>query len=168
LRKAKDICGLPVIEVSGGRRLGVIRDIVIDRDGTASGLVVETEMMFSSAHWIAWHRVLAFGDDAVTITDEEAVQPLSDKTGHFFVQQECPKLTGLPVMTRNGQQLGIVTDVYFSKEMDKRIIGFELSEGFLSDLKEGRKWLPAPREATWGEDVILVPVRCQEQVEQLI
>jgi uncharacterized protein YrrD len=167
LRKAKDICGLPVIEVAGGRQLGTVKDILIDPQGNADGVLMETKMWFSSARWIPWEQVLAFGEDAVTISDEDAIAPLPDKTGYFYLQQESPKLAGLPIMTVNGQQLGIMEDVYFSAEMDKRILGFELSEGFLIDLKEGRKWLPAPRDATLGADVILVPVRCQEELEQL-
>ncbi|MOA67251.1 hypothetical protein D3C78_1943430 [compost metagenome] len=51
--------------------------------------------------------------------------------------------------------------------MGRQIIGYEISEGFISDLKEGRKWLPMPEKVTIGEDAVIVPIHCIEEVDEL-
>ena len=66
----------------------------------------------------------------------------------------------LPVVTVHGEQLGRVSDVYFDDLQGTQIVGYELTDGFIADMMEGRKWLPAPRkldDVMLGEDVIIVP-----------
>jgi uncharacterized protein YrrD len=72
------------------------------------------------------------------------------------------KLKGLPVITVNGRQLGFLEDVYFEEKLGRKIEGLEISDGFISDLKEGRKRLPAPDEATIGDDAVIVPASWSE------
>lgn len=67
----------------------------------------------------------------------------------------------------NGQQLGVVEDVYLDAKTGKKVIGYELTEGFISDLKEGRKWLPMPDSVKVGEDALIVPVRASEALEEI-
>ena len=71
------------------------------------------------------------------------------------------------MITVGGHELGMVEDVYLDQNWGKQIVGYELSEGFISDLKEGRKWLPMPDSATKGEDAIIVPGHCAQEVEEL-
>jgi uncharacterized protein YrrD len=66
----------------------------------------------------------------------------------------------------NGNQLGIIEDVYFSKKLGNKIKGFEISEGFISDLTEGRKWLTLPDSVTRGEEAVIVPAHCEEEVTE--
>lgn len=67
-------------------------------------------------------------------------------------------------MTTNGQKLGHITDVYFMEELGK-IIGYEISDGFVSDITEGRKIIQIPNKIIFGEDAILVP---KDEVKEVI
>jgi uncharacterized protein YrrD len=75
-------------------------------------------------------------------------------------------MKGTPIITVEGHQLGMVEDVYLQQDLGKQIVGFELSEGFLSDIRDGRKWLPLPKEAISGEDAIIVPLHCTQELEE--
>ncbi|PYI53464.1 PRC-barrel domain-containing protein [Paenibacillus flagellatus] len=163
MRRAQDIMGLPVIEIEAGKQVGTAKDFLIDRDWNLQGVLLESKHWFASPRYVAWDDIVSIGADAVTIGNEEAVRSWDDESDTFGLLNGNFKLKGMPVITVNGDQLGLVEDVYFGEKMDKKIVGYELSGGFISDIKEGRKWLPSPESATIGEDAVIVPVGCVAQ-----
>nr|WP_253944867.1 hypothetical protein [Paenibacillus sp. NEAU-GSW1] len=61
-----------------------------------------------------------------------------------------------------------MSDVYFYPFQGTQIIGYELTDGFISDLMEGRKWLRAPDDSDavlLGEDAIIVPAVSETELE---
>jgi len=164
LRRAQDIIGLPVIEIETGKQLGTAKDVLIDRDWNVQGVLLDAKHWFGSLRYIDWDDCISVGDDAVTVKDEQVVREREDDQADTLLLLNGEfKLKGLPVITVTGEQLGLVEDVYFAKQMDKKIIGYELSGGLITDLKEGRKWIPAPEEAKIGEDAVIVPIHCVVQ-----
>jgi uncharacterized protein YrrD len=168
LRKARDIVGLPIIDVESGKQVGHVKDLLLNEDWQIEAILLECKHWFSSPTYIEWNDILAFGEDAITIPDVQAVKPLDQHLPFISLINGQRKVKGLPVITVNGQQLGIVEDVYFEQQMGKHVIGYELSEGFITDLREGRRWLPIPDNVTQGEDAIIVPVYCNEQLKDII
>ncbi|GIP31437.1 PRC-barrel domain-containing protein [Paenibacillus sp. J2TS4] len=166
MRRANDMLGLPVIDVQSGKQLGTVKDLLIDPEWLVQGIILDTRHWFSSPRFILWEDIASYGEDAVTVEGEDVIRMEEDTPDSWVLLSGSGKIIGLPLLTVNGQQLGRVEDVYFSPKMDKKIIGFELSEGFLSDVKEGRKWLPAPAQATMGQDVIIVPVSSKDELEE--
>lgn len=165
MRRAQDLMGLPVIDRTTGRRLGVVKDVLLSEGKQAAAIVLETRSWLSSLRYIDWERVESFGDDAVTVPDANAIRSGEDGRIGEPIALRCGKrkMQGLPLMTVQGDQLGTVEDVYFDEKMDKRVIGFELSEGFWADVTEGRKWLPAPDDTVYGEHAIVVPASCKHE-----
>ncbi|WP_409341598.1 PRC-barrel domain-containing protein [Paenibacillus sp. MBLB4367] len=167
LRKAYDILGLPVIEVNHGKRLGTAKDFWLDAEMHAQGVVLETKNWFTAARYIDWDDVVSFGEDAITVQGDWVLRDWEEAPDHICLVNGKRKLKGTPVLTVNGLQLGMVEDVYFSENMGKPIIGYELSDGFLTDVTEGRKWLPAPEKSTFGDDVLLVPVQAGQELNEI-
>jgi uncharacterized protein YrrD len=165
LRKARDIIGLPVLAVDSGKRVGHAKDILIDPTWHIRGIVLETKHWFSSLRFVEEANILACGEDAITIANENAIRNLNDDNQlyAFISGKRCMK--GTPVITVGGHQLGMVEDVYLEQDWGRQIVGFELSEGFLSDVRDGRKWLPLPVQAIRGEDAIIVPVHCTREIK---
>ncbi|KIL41062.1 hypothetical protein SD70_09635 [Gordoniibacillus kamchatkensis] len=159
MRKAKHIIGLPVFTVDTGKQVGTVKDMMIGSDWTLKKLVLEARSWLAAQRSVRAEDVVGIGEDAVTIrsadaiaadsdaADEEA-RPLADGDGKLF---------GLPVLTKSGDQMGMIEDVYFAAEVGIPVIGLELSEGFLSDLREGRITFPIPEHAVLGEDAVVVP-----------
>jgi uncharacterized protein YrrD len=168
LRKAKDIIGMPIIEIAGGKQLGHVKDIAFDSEWTLQAVVVDTKKWFSVPKAIACGNVMGFGDDAITIQDEACVEELETPPEWFYFLNGDNRIKGKPIMTVNGNQLGVVEDVYFDEKLGTKIIGYELTDGFISDITEGRKKLPAPEQITWGEDAIIVPLHSEDGLEDLV
>jgi uncharacterized protein YrrD len=167
LRKAKELIGLPVLSVDSGKQAGLVKDLLMDEAWNLHGIVLEAKIWFSSIRYINWEDIIACGEDAVTIPSEDAIHTLEDDIHLIALSNGKLRVKGLPVITVGGDQLGMVEDVYFEPNMGRQIIGYELSEGFISDLKDGRKWLPMPDKAVRGEDAIIVPIHSIEEVEDL-
>jgi uncharacterized protein YrrD len=168
LRRATDLLGLPVIDIATGKELGTAIDILCDSRWQAQGIILETKSWFGPGRFIEWDDVLSFGEDAVTIKDEALVSVMPESEECCRLNEGDRAICRRPVLTVSGEQLGFVVDVYFSNKMDKRIIGYELTEGFLTDVTEGRKMLPLPEEAKLGEDVIIVPLLDNREAEHTI
>ncbi|MDF2670331.1 MAG: subunit of photosystem reaction center [Paenibacillus sp.] len=167
MRKAQDIIGLPVIEIETGKQIGTAKDFLIDHDWNLQGVLLETKHWFSAPRYVKWEAVIALGTDAITIPSELEVQSLEDDQELCYLEYGATRIKGLPVITVSGNQLGMIEDVYFGEQWGRKIVGYELTEGLLSDLKEGRKWLPTPESIKIGEDAIIVPVSSESDLQDV-
>jgi uncharacterized protein YrrD len=169
LRRARDVIGLPIICVQTGKQAGIAKDILLDDNWQLQLVLLENKHWFSTPACILWEDIIALGEDAITIDDEECLSELGEQyLNYTSMLNGDRKVKGMSVVTVNGTHLGVVDDVYLDHQQGKHVIGFELTEGFISDLKEGRKWLSLPEYATLGEDAIIVPVRCTELLTEII
>jgi uncharacterized protein YrrD len=160
LRKAKDVLGLPVVSVDSGKRVGTVKDITVGPDWLLKAVVLEARSWFSAGKSVSAHEIVGFGGDAVTIAAERAAQPCETVPQARPLFDGAGRLLGLPVLTVGGTRLGTIEDVYFYPNRGIPIVGFELSEGFLTDLQEGRKLFALPERTMLGEDAVVVPNCC--------
>ncbi|MED4603548.1 PRC-barrel domain-containing protein [Paenibacillus validus] len=167
MRRTRDVIGLPVICVHTGKQVGEVTDLLLDEDWQVQAFLLGAGHWFQEATCVEWEDVIALGEDAVTIKREDAIKPLEAKNTWKLLLGGRHRIKGLPLLTVNGQQLGVVEDVYLDAKTGKKVIGYELTEGFISDLKEGRKWLPMPDSVKVGEDALIVPVRASEALEEI-
>ncbi|WP_051236622.1 PRC-barrel domain-containing protein [Paenibacillus pinihumi] len=169
--KVQHLIGLPVIDYTTGKQAGIVKDIWFDEHWVLKGMIVDTgRWMARGITGLLWETVVACGEDAVLISDRQAMRKLVANEVTRCFQTGMIRLKDLPVITQEGFQLGRISDVYFDQNMGTPIVGYELTDGFISDLKEGRKWLRIsdyPDEVTLGEDAILVPVRAEEDLEHM-
>jgi len=166
LRKAQDVINLPVIDVSTGKQRGTVKDLVLDSNLQVLGMIVDRRNWFSAARFLPWEDILAIGTDAVTIAGVQVLRSLEEwkNTGTLLSGER--RMKGLPVITRDGRQLGMVEDVYFGQELGTKIVGYELTQGLIDDLQEGRKWLPAGEAILFGDDAVIVPAEYAEQLKE--
>ncbi|MWV45459.1 photosystem reaction center subunit H [Paenibacillus sp. HJL G12] len=167
--KFQELIGLAVFDVEEGKEIGKISDVLISVDWKIQALELEGKGFFnSSAKSVSWEDIMAYGEDAVMIRNQQAVR----KTGADDIQYTYilgkNKLKDLNVLTEDGVLLGKVTDVYFDQEMGNTILGLEISDGFVSDLMEGRKWLPLTQDMSIGKNAIMVPPMSEERLEKTI
>ncbi|WP_281888944.1 PRC-barrel domain-containing protein [Paenibacillus sp. YYML68] len=167
MKRIRDVIGLPVMNVQSGKQIGEIKDIVVDESWHVQSFVLTTGHWFQEATCIRADDALSLGEDALTVDRDDCVQPLAECKGWKLLVGGSHHVKGMPMMTVNGQQLGCVEDVYLDGDMGKQVIGYELTEGFISDLREGRKWLPMPEYVKIGEDALIVPVHASESLEEI-
>lgn len=166
LRKALDIIGLPVLEIESGKEMGHVRDVLFDDQWVVRGVLLENKTWFTLGKYIPDAHIVAYGEDAVTISNSEAIAAVEHDQLYHGILTGNSRMKGVPVVTSNGNQLGLVEDVYFQAETGE-IVGCELSEGFISDIKEGRYWLKRPDKITLGTDAIIVPTHCCDELQKL-
>ncbi|PTX58436.1 uncharacterized protein YrrD [Melghirimyces profundicolus] len=154
MRRSQDVIGLPVIHVKTGKRLGTVRDLLFDREQRMIGVLLENGGWVRKGRYIPFERIGSLGADAVIVDSEEDIRPLEDGQRGCYGFLTGRKLKGRSIVMTNGRDLGMVEDVYFLEDVGT-LMGYELSEGFISDLTEGRKVFRPEIPLTWGEDVLI-------------
>lgn len=60
-------------------------------------------------------------------------------------------------LSNDGEQLGLLDDVYFLEEVGT-IVGYELTDGFFSDIAQGKRVIRTPNPPQIGKDAMIVSV----------
>jgi uncharacterized protein YrrD len=155
VRRAVDILGAQVMNVSSGEIVGRVHDLLFDREGRLKGLLLEKKYWFGKVPYLPVSELLSIGEDLVTIETEPHLTNESVEDTWVHLVNGDQSMRGVPVITSNGQQLGVLEDVYFQEEVGT-IIGYELSDGFFSDLMEGRRIIKKPSKLFIGKDAFVV------------
>ncbi|MDQ0269560.1 PRC-barrel domain-containing protein [Cytobacillus purgationiresistens] len=148
--------GLPVIEIKSGTVLGEVCDLIILTDGTVKGLLVKVGSFFKKTYLLDIKEVSSFGWDGVMVIDRMTLIPLHKHKEYTFAGDN--RLLGKMIMTKEGDRLGLLEDVYFQEEVGT-IVGYELSDGFFSDMLEGKKVIKTDEPPAIGKDAIIVNVK---------
>ncbi len=154
MKKIQDVFGLPVLDISSGKKVGLIEDIYFNQSGELIGFAVSSQNFFNKINFLSYDNVGFIGDDAVTINTVEDLAPVQQNQ-YYSYNNGKSACKSIPLVTSNGQELGYITDVYFMEEVGK-IIGYEVSDGFLTDITEGRRIIELPKKMIFGEDAIIV------------
>lgn len=159
--------GLAVFDVEEGIEIGKVCDFILDAQLTITGFELERKALFSSmVKVIDWSDIVAYGEDAVMIRNQQAVRKTKADNIQFTYSLGKNKLKDLPVITEDGLMLGKISDVYIDKEVGNTIVGLEISDGFVTDIIEGRKWLPYTADMVVGENAIVVPPMSEDRLVQ--
>jgi uncharacterized protein YrrD len=92
--------------------------------------------------------VQKMGSDAVLIDEEAKAEFSDDGCG-------IKSLKGCSVISSEGKDLGTVEDLIMEVQ-DGRVLGWEISDGLVQDLVEGRRVLPVGSVITCGLDRFIV------------
>ncbi|MFB6468037.1 PRC-barrel domain-containing protein [Cytobacillus sp. Hz8] len=148
--------GLPVYTLQTGSRIGQICDISISSNGMVKGLIVKKGTFLKRNCFIDIQNVASFGWDGIMVEDETVLKPLKKPEPYTFESRQ--RLTGKMLMTSQGERLGILEDVYFKEELGT-IVGYECSDGFFSDITEGKRVVKTDEPPAIGKDAIIVNVK---------
>ncbi|MFS0727416.1 PRC-barrel domain-containing protein [Paenibacillus sp. 1P07SE] len=168
--KLQHLIGLPVISESG-KSVGKVRDIWFDEHWQLRGIVTGGRgWPRKGTYAVDWDNIVTCGRDAMLVSRSDAVQLLAaGEIIRCFCWGES-RLKDLPVMTTSGEELGRISDVYFEPIKGTPIVGYELTDGFISDVMEGRQWLRVAQfaeEITLGEEAVLVPESASHELHNM-
>ncbi|WP_059102739.1 PRC-barrel domain-containing protein [Shouchella shacheensis] len=138
MRTVQALVGLPVIETCTGAECGRVMDGLIEHE-RITGLIVNKTGMFSHHAFLDLQEVACLGKEAVMIADRHVLGTYSREQRQLHpVLVGKKRFRGKPLLTLEGETLGLVEDVYFNVEVGT-IVGYELTDGLLADITEGRK-----------------------------
>ncbi|MFC5531991.1 PRC-barrel domain-containing protein [Cohnella yongneupensis] len=165
----QQVLGLPVL-LRSGRRIGRVKDIRFDEFWSLSGIVLDHRVWLRKAYKVvSWDDVVSCGPDAIFVNDNAEIAIVDKKRLFRTYHTGIIQLKDMPVFTKEGLRLGDITDVYFKETAGRQIIGYELTDGFLADVMEGRRrlFLPEqPENVTIGENAIIVPSSYERVLER--
>ena len=156
LRTFSLLKGLPVYELENGLKLGEVCDLCISDDGEVTGLLVKKKSFLKKKHFIKIQNIDSFGCDGVMVQREQVLEPVFQPPD--FTLEHERRLMGKMVMSAEGERLGLVEDVYFLEELGT-IVGYECTDGFFSDMKEGKRVVKTALPPAIGKDTIIVNVK---------
>jgi uncharacterized protein YrrD len=156
LRTFSLLKSLPVIENNTGDMIGQVIDLLFTNKGMIAGILMNCKGFFQRDRIIPFRAITAIGNDGVLIDHRENLQPFQ-KDDSIFCLESRHGLIGKMVFSTEGEKLGILQDVYFLENLGM-IVGYELTEGFFSELTEGKKFIQTNQAFSVGKDLMIVQV----------
>lgn len=156
MRTFTNVYGQSVFDLGTGQELGKIEDLYIDhKTGKIIGLVIDKKGWFNQDMLLPIESIKQFGTDGIMISSKNVLKPF--RKGSVSFAEGKKRLKGKPLLTAEGEKLGLVEDVYFMEEMGN-IVGYEVTEGLIADIKEGKKVVKTKNPPTIGEEVLIVEI----------
>ncbi len=147
--------GQPVFEKVSGTKIGEICDVSISNGATVEGLLVKKGVFFKQTYFLDIQNVTSFGLDGVIIDDTSKLEKLNEGPEYTFAHQQA--ISGKLMLSKSGDSLGLLKDVYFMEELGT-IVGYEVTDGFFSDITEGKQVIQSGKPITIGKDAIIVDI----------
>lgn len=147
--------GLPVIDMISGTKIGEVSDLSVTGDGNVKGLLVKQGNLLKKTFLLSIENVHSYGRDGVMIENPQVLEQVQTPPEFTFEHHE--RLSGRMMLTQDGDELGLLQDVYFLEEVGT-IVGYELTDGFFSDITEGKRVIKAVNPPAIGKDAIVVNV----------
>lgn len=156
--KGKELLNRPIIAISSGDQIDVVRDVVFDPQGNrVLALLVDEGGWFSAAKAVPFDRIRSIGPDAVMIASPADITSEREDGQLKQALHSGVNLIGMNLVTTDGQTLGKIADVYFD-ERSGVVEGYEATGGLFSDITNGRSFIPAPENVQIGKDTAVVPI----------
>lgn len=132
--------GAPIFVQGTKRVIGKIIDLVISKEEAhVIGVFLLVKKWRSRRRFILWDDIIIHGETGIFSTMSIAVlKELPEGVRRF--SHGGDRLHGNLIYKTNGDAIGIIEDVYFLPNSGK-IIGYEMTEGLFSDMKDGIKML---------------------------
>lgn len=155
LRTFSLVKGQPVFESKSGTKIGEISDLCISSTGKINGLLVKKGVFFKQTFFLDIQNVASFGWDGVMVESIGFLEKL--KVDPEFTLNHQHPLNGMLMLSKSGESLGLLKDVYFQEEVGT-IVGYEITDGFFSDITEGKQVIQSGKPLAIGKDAIIVDV----------
>ncbi|WP_078552688.1 PRC-barrel domain-containing protein [Bacillus alkalicellulosilyticus] len=156
MRTFSSICGRPIYEIETGEELGIVEDLFINKHGQVTGLQLDIKAWLQRDRFVPLSAITEIGADGVFISNRKQLRSLDKHhMSGFTLKQGKKRLAGMPLLTAEGEKLGLVEDVYFMEELGT-IIGYEVTEGLLADLKEGKRVVKITEPLLYGKDILMM------------
>ena len=162
LHRYSEVLNLPVICADSGKKAGVVKDILFSPENRiVKAFLLEHKGISLNKRVVFISELLSLGGDAAIVN---CVSDMSRAAYNEEFHDEG-SLLGLKVYSKAGGELGVVKDVIFDYKSGK-IEGFEISDGLIQDVMQGRKLLPLFGKVELGEEFAVVGREAVEEMRE--
>lgn len=130
MRLGKDLLNKPIISITDGRNLGVVKDIYLDNQlEQITGIYTGSEgLVRRKHHMIPSESVVVFGIDAILVKNRDVIIQ-EDERPEAVAWVRLSKLKGRQVDTSGGTKVATIGDIILGET--GQVIGFALSRVFV-------------------------------------
>lgn len=147
--------GLSVISLHGGEEIGKVIDLLINKTEIA-GIIIDKKGWLNRHFYVPLEKIHAVGQDALVVEDKRTLTIYDKKQFPLSsLYSGLNNIAGKMLMSTEGEKLGLLEDVYFDEALGS-IVGYEVTDGFIADLKEGKQVLKTTAPLIVGEDVLVI------------
>jgi uncharacterized protein YrrD len=158
LRTYSIVKGQPAYNALTGSVIGKVEDVLFDEQGIVQGLLLNEKGWFKGLRKVSLESVQSIGANGVIVSGDAVIEPLQKHDHQFFCMDHFRTgVLGKPLLTSEGEKLGLVQDVYFQEKMGT-IVGIEVTNGWFSDITEGRKVVQTSTPPVIGEEILIVNI----------
>ena len=164
MKKSQEIIGLPVFSIVDGKKIGQVKDLVINpEEGKLDFILVSNGSWYVGARVLPYKAVMGIGEHAVTTESENLLSNIGDTSSGYRMfaydtssasnlLQRNIEIKGNRVLTNKGNLIGVISE-YEVDEISGKIIRLEYKtaqDESKIDIVEAADVL------TYGADVIVV------------
>lgn len=130
MRLGRDLLNKPIISITDGRNLGVVKDIYLDSQlEQITGIYTGSEgLVRRKHHMIPSEGVVVFGIDAILVKNRDVIIQ-EDERPEAVAWVRLSKLKGRQVDTSGGTKVATIGDIILGET--GQVIGFALSRVFV-------------------------------------
>jgi uncharacterized protein YrrD len=168
MRKGKSIIGKDILALEDGSKLEKVNGVIVDAGGQRLvALIVDEGSLMSSTKVVPIEEISSFGRDAVVVEGQGSIVTTAEAPGLKEIVEQREKLLGKKVFTVTGDDQGTIADIYFDEPSGK-VLGYEVSGGWLGDAAKGTSYLPSEDITAIGTDVIYVQPEVADTLDQQV
>jgi len=153
MKKSQEIIGLPVFSIVDGKKIGQVKDLVINpEEGKLDFILVSNGSWYVGARVLPYKAVMGIGEHAVTTESQNLLSNIGDNSSASNLLQRNVEIKGNRVLTNKGNLIGVISE-YEVDEITGKIIRLEYKtaqDETKIDIVEAADVL------TYGTDVIVV------------
>ncbi|WP_175639812.1 PRC-barrel domain-containing protein [Metabacillus schmidteae] len=155
MRTFSKLKGLPVYCNNDATILGHVTNLCLSSKGFIFGLMMEGKGLFHRDKFIPIQSIYSIGENGVMVEQLDSLLSIQDMKKQY-TYNTYNDLENKAVLTKEGNKLGLLDDVYFSETLGT-IEAYELTDGFFADIAEGKKVVKASGEPfTISKDAIVI------------
>ena len=153
--RGRELLQIPVTAAGSDEVLGEVVDLVFDPEGRLSALIViPAKGLFRKERRVEIARFLQVGEAGAVLVDRDHLDQEESQGEGCRLRGGPTALCGRTIVGEDGREIGTVGDVALEGDSFE-IWGFEVSDGALMDLLDGRSIVDAKGALLHDDSVVL-------------
>ncbi len=133
-----------------------VKSILIDGfSNKIAAIICKEGALKKSIRILHYNKIISIDTNGIIISNIESIEKIPIKSLSNYLQLDA--ITNSIVKSSDGNLYGMITDIYINL-LNGKITGYELSEGYLDDIVNGRRIINIPdtlNDALINKEIIL-------------
>lgn len=136
--KGREILSLPVVSLDDRKEIGEVKDIIYNPvESKILGYLVDSGGWFTEAKGFPHSELIKMEEDCLVIRNESVIKKISLIREIKNAIDGKVDIRGFKVECEDGRCIGVIQDLLLD-ENSWQITGYEISDGVIQDLLDGR------------------------------